>query len=315
MKKSIFASIALLFLFPACSGNVNPTSPPTNEEITPPKEEPKEDNRYIHLSFDDVTTCFSNLSTHTYPSLFDEPFFAKLQDLHEEDDAVFSLYTYNTTLAQTPDCYAEEFSANADWLKLGFHSNTQGYSLANESYENGKTYWNTFVRETTRVCGSTASIDRIPRLEYFSGSKPALLGMRDATCGALGFLSADDSRNAYYLGETTLSYLYDNDTYIDEENNLRFLATDIRGDWWFNFSTNNQYKKPTKTTVKEELEYRFTLPEYEIPMQSVIIFTHEWLVYNGTALNEKFNVVSDACIFAKEQEIPFAFPQEKVANQ
>ena len=38
---------------------------------------------YIHLSFDDVSYPFGNLSTEKYTNLFEEPFFGKLKKLNK----------------------------------------------------------------------------------------------------------------------------------------------------------------------------------------------------------------------------------------
>ena len=155
--------------------------------------------------------------------MFDEPFFKKIKSLHDEYGAKFSLYTYNSVLKDVPNIYAEEFNLNSEWLKIGFHSESNGQSLVNATYEDGITYWNKFVSNVYRICGTYDSIDRIPRLEYFAGSYQCLLGMKDARYGALGFLSADDSRLSYYFDDIMMEYLYENDYYIDT-NNLIFFS-------------------------------------------------------------------------------------------
>ena len=281
-------------------------------EDIPEQSNPKSNANYMHLSFDDVSVCFQNLTTEEYSSLFDEPFFAELKRLHEEYGARFSLYTYNSVLCNLSDRYADEFSSNCEWLKIGFHSSSSGFNLSDATYEQGLSYWNDFVENIKRACGSTDCIDRIPRLEYFAGSHQALLGMRDAEHGALGFLSADDNRLSYYFNDDVMTYMYDNDRTKDEESNLVFLSTDIRGDWFFNFTTSNTYRKPLKSTVLEELTYRNNNPSFEASFDSLIIFTHEWLVYNGTTLNSKLSVITDACRFAKENDIPFDYSQNRI---
>ena len=55
------------------------------------------DEYSIHISFDDVASCISNLSKNSYASLFDEPFFGWLKNLHDTYGAKFSLYIYNLT--------------------------------------------------------------------------------------------------------------------------------------------------------------------------------------------------------------------------
>lgn len=274
-------------------------------------EEEGSENRYIHLSFDDVSLCFQNLSNAEYTSLFDEPFFARLKQLHDEYGARFSLYTYNSVLNAAPATYADEFASNSDWLKLGFHSSSSGASLAGATYDQGLAYWNAFVANVERICGTTDCLDRMPRLEYFSGSPEALLGMRDADFGALGFLAADDNRLSYYFDDSIMTYLYDNDHVKDETNNLLFLSTDLRADWFYSFTTNNIYKKPLKGTAADELEYRKNSTAFESGFKSLIVFSHEWLVYNGNTVNSKFNTVTETCEFAKRNGIAFDYAQNR----
>ena len=269
------------------------------------------DTQYMHLSFDDVTLCFGNLASGEYDSLFDEPFFGKLKELHDEYGARISLYTYNDVLASVPDTYKDEFANNSDWLKLGFHSNSSGLSLGNATYEQGLAYWNTFVGNVERICGTTDCLDRIPRLEYFAGSQEALFGMRDATLGALGFLSADDNRLSYYFDDNVMTHLFDNDHIKDQNSNLIFISTDLRSDWFYSFSTTNVYKNPLKSNIKDELIYRNNSVSFRNTSKTLIVFAHEWLVYNGSAVNSKFDTVTGACEFAKAYSIPFDYAQNR----
>ena len=294
------------------SSTQNQSSSQSSQTETPASE-PKSKAAYIHISFDDVQACFANLHGGVYESVWQEPFFGWLKSLHIAYGARFSLYTYTSVLRGVSDKYANEFRATADWLKFGFHADTSGHNLSGISYETGKSYWNDFVTEVIRVTGGTDTLDRVPRLEYFSGSNAGLLGMRDATYGALGFLSADDSRTSYYFDEQTTEYLYTNDTFKDEQNGLLFLSTDIRGDWFAdNFSTTNAYRKPLKTEVYDELAYRERTSAFDGAWKSVIFFMHEWQLYNGETLNSKKAWVEQACEYAKDYELPFIYPQERV---
>lgn len=264
----------------------------------------------MHLSFDDTILCFENLSKNNYSTIFEEPFFNKLLNLHNEYGAIFSLYTYNSTLNNVPNTFINDFSNNSSWLKIGFHSDSMGLNLSNANYEDGFNYWNNFVDNVIRICGTTNSLDRYPRLEFFSGSYNALIGMRDANNGALGFLSSDDSRLSYYFSNDIRDYLYNNDYYNDLENNLVFFSTDIRGDWFYNFSSSYNYKKPVKNNVYNELIYRNSNDNFKSSFEYLIVFTHEFLVYNGTTINNKINTISDACKFAKNFNVAFNFVQD-----
>ena len=112
-----------------------------------------------------------------------------------------------------------------------------------------------------------------------------------------------------YFNNDMMNHLYDNNYLIDEENNLTFISTDIRCDWFYNFSSNNNYKAPIKDNVYDELTYRYTNSELKSSFRNMIIFTHEWLVYNGQTINSKFDSIIDACRFAEEYNIKFNYAQ------
>ena len=135
--------------------------------------------------------------------------------------------------------------------------------------------------------------------------------MRDANCGALGFLSADDNRLSYYFDTSIMNYLYINDYLKDENANLLFVTTDIRADWFYNFSSNNLYRAPIKTNLYNELVYRNQTSAFDSSFKSLIVFTHEWLVYNGANTNIKFNSIVNACQFAKQYSISFDYAQNR----
>ena len=190
------------------------------------------DDYFIHISFDDVVSSITNLSANTYESLFDEPFFGWLQDLHTAYGAKFSLYIYNLSkLSAVPDTYKQEFFDARHWLKFGLHAKTPGHNYASDTYDNAQKDWNTLVTNTIRITGSHQSIDRIPRLHNFAGNLESVKGMRDAKCGALGFLGADDKRLSYHLTEEQNSILINKSRFDDTENGLVIYRTNYRGEF------------------------------------------------------------------------------------
>ncbi len=254
---------------------------------------------YIHLSLDDTQFCFEKLTRfqNKYDSIFEETFFAQLKKMHDDYGMKVSLYTYNTALENVPDKYAEEFKANASWLKIGLHSSEHAYKLADETYENGLAYWNTFVGHVQRICGTTEIIDRIPRLEFYSGSKDCVLGMKAADCGALGFLTKGYDSEAYYYDASVAEYLSKNDYARDEQNGFLFLSTDMQLE-----ETTDPYKELSKR--KEDSAYKNK-------SSSVIIYSHEYYIYDGAKILQEFDLFESCCKFAKDNDIEFAYPQEK----
>ena len=269
---------------------------------------------FMHISFDDVEKCFTNLKNNSYDSLYDEPFFNWLKSLHDTYGAKFSLYAYNNALTSVPNTYADEFLQAKDWLKIGLHADNSSSNYGSSTYEQGKTAWNTFVNNVVRITGSYLSVDRMPRLHTFAGSEEALKGMRDANYGAIGFLSADDARNSYYFDQDTTDYLYYNDHITDHKNGLIFVSTDLRADWFEGTSASNEYRAPTQTSVYDELVARYTNVEYANSVSSYIFFGHEWLIYDGTTLDSGKQYFEDACKFAQDYDIGFDFSQNKAFN-
>jgi hypothetical protein len=268
---------------------------------------------YLHLSFDDVSSCIQNLAKNNYESAFDEPFLALLYSLNQEYGARFSLYCFTSDLVKVPNSYADELFAAREWLKFGLHADNTSSSFKDYSYEGAKASWNEFVKQITRITGSYLSVDRMPRLHTFAGCEAALLGMRDANYGALGFISADDSRLSYYFTDENMEYLYTHNHITDFKNGLTFVATDIRIDWFYKgFTSANNYRAPTKSSLYDELYERFSNPDYANTSEAMIIFVHEWQIYNGTSLNEeRAGFVSEACEFARDFELRFSYPQNE----
>ncbi|MGL5714592.1 MAG: hypothetical protein ACRCX2_16345 [Paraclostridium sp.] len=268
----------------------------------------------IHLSFDDVEHCFKNLisNKNKYTSIFDEPFFAELKKLNEKYDAMFSLYVYSSSISD--DCngaYRADFIANSNWLKIGFHSNLSNTNYNNVSSSEAKSHYSSFISNVISLTGTSACIDRMPRLNYFAGSIDAVRAMRDSECGIVGLISSDDSRNSYYFNDEDSKRCYSSDYIVDQCEKLTILSTDMRLDWFnSNFTSSHTYEKPTHDNVYDELAYRFSNSKFASKLSTLVVFTHEWEFYNGTSIDmSKFSRVVDTCRFAFDNRIAFCFPQ------
>ena len=271
---------------------------------------------YIHLSFDDIEFCLKNLieNSDSFSSIFEEPFLKKLKELHDNYGACFSLYVWkcSSILANVTNKYSKEFIENSDWLKFGFHADRlQDYSNANK--EQIETDYNNFISKIIILTGGINSIDRIPRLNMFKGNKEVCESMRDCDCGIYGLLSADDTRETYYLSENQRSYLRNHSKLYDLNTGLVFYSSNMRLDWFNdNFSSSYDYNVPTKKTPYDELKYLYEKKEYGDLFQPLIVFTHEWEVYsNNYVLNEKIDRVEQVCKFASDYNFTFDFPMNK----
>lgn len=119
-----------------------------------------------HISVDDVTIALQQLSTHRYPSVFDEPFLKYISLLHRLFGLKITLYVYarhdDWSLADIPNTYRSELRNAADWLKFGFHavSEEQKRDVVLPNFE--EQYL--FVTQQIRRFAGDASIAHILRL-------------------------------------------------------------------------------------------------------------------------------------------------------
>ena len=256
----------------------------------------------VHISFDDVVACITNLSTNTYSSLFDEPFFGWLKEMHTEYGARFSLYIYDLAkLAAVPTTYRQEFSDARDWLKFGLHAKKSGYNYSAGTYADAQADWNSLVENIVRITGSHQSIDRIPRLHNFAGNLESVSGMRDGKSGALGFLGADDSRISYHLAEEQNKLLIENSEFTDTENGLIVFRTNYRGE-----------RLGAAEGMYEKMEAFMHNPAYASCFSPFVWFTHEPYVYKKSSLTEYARNVEDVCRFASDHGLLFVYPQERI---
>ena len=114
---------------------------------------------------DDAIWALRDVTRHAQRSLFDHPFFSVLRECHEKYGltAQINLF-YRTdffygmdefTLADVTDAYREEFRANADWLKFGFHSLQEfpDYPWINANYGDVKKLFEMIRSEVVRFAG------------------------------------------------------------------------------------------------------------------------------------------------------------------
>jgi hypothetical protein len=129
-------------------------------------------NPVVHLSIDDVGEAFKMLSKPLSNGgggdIFKLDFLARLKKWHDQYNAKFTLYLYALTgtflISEISSFYREEFRANADWLKLGFHQKCNSPFLEEEGYAAGFD----LVDETIRClhAGKTNTL----RLHYWKAS-------------------------------------------------------------------------------------------------------------------------------------------------
>ena len=176
----------------------------------------------IHFSIDDFFTAFAGLTDNReqYSSLFAQPAFAFFKRLHEAYQAVFSCFCFyedlksGMTLAHMTDCFMEEFQANADWLRFGFHglNSEANYgstrfltgSCRTDYLQAGEDYEKT-IRELERVTGGIRAIDRVPRIHFYAGTVEVCRAWAGSRAGIRGLLSAEDKELLVFTHEPFLA--------------------------------------------------------------------------------------------------------------
>ena len=225
-------------------------------DISPNME--NEANIVVHISYDDVYLVLNELieNQETYSSIFQCHEFAALKSLHEQYGAIFTLYVYEQvgdySISNVPVKYKDEFNANSDWLKFGYHGISPEYPIFNESIslEQFIISYNS-VRNAVYSFAGEDSYSNVIRLSYFSGTNNMISYLQDQGISTL--LCADDGRISYNLNENESKLLSLNGVYY--KNNMTYLKTDMR------------YENCKGIII------RLTSQSIETPL---VIFTHEW---------------------------------------
>lgn len=222
--------------------------------IVKSKNKPSSFSNIITFSFDDTCRCLQNLSSGTYNSLFSEPFFAMLKEMHDTYGFCFALFVfqeYNSrNLSQVPDKFKEDFIENSSWLKFNLHAKNNSENLSQYTSEQAKTLYDSVIDEIIRFTGSIDSITSVTRLHNFAGSKEACVALHNCECGVKGFLCSDVANitpiSSYYIKASDYgSNVGLNGKAYDAENNIYFFATQHRFD---------AYTKDTINTLFELYE-------------------------------------------------------------
>lgn len=213
--------------------------------------------RVAHISIDDVSKCFNNLCEDSmkYESIFEEPFFSYLKELHDDFNCTLTCYCFEKdcdyNISKMPSKYAREFTENSDWLKFGFHGiKPSSHKPNNVKYSEFTTAFSNFQKEVGRFA-SCHNIATMLRLDYFYATPGEVLFLRNN--GVRTLLSADDDRRNYYLPyQKNRQLINENSIHYD---GLKYLRTNIRIE-----NTDFPYLNILRNRERDTL----------------VIFTHEW---------------------------------------
>lgn len=257
-----------------------------------------ETEKWIHFSLDDSIGVLQDITDNQYDSIFENEELGQLKRLHDSYGLVVSLYFFyeknGFDLSMATDKYSAEFSENADWLKVGFHSYDEHTDYAAESGQKALNDYNAVLKELLRVTGGYECIDHIPRVHLYAGNEDVIrswLGSAESGDEVLqrprGYLSADDDRDVYLFDSDQSNYISQQDYYYDIWNDLYFVPTDIR--------LENVDDLELALTERADDEY-------------LIIFTHEW------ALDaDIYAKIEECCKFAQERGFSWNYAENTLA--
>ena len=196
--------------------------------------------RTYRVGVDDVILCLKNIWEHQeeYASIFDDPFFAMYQELHQAYGTHVHMHIYYETvdksfrLSSFPDKYKPEFAANADWLRLSFHARADlpDSPYKNASYEQVMEQGRMVEREILRFAGKEV-MDRVTSQHWADSALPGTRAFRDLGFSVLDayFLINDegDPEVSYYLSAEQTRHAGQRDFWVDTKENIIFVKDDI----------------------------------------------------------------------------------------
>jgi len=252
--------------------------------------------RFIHYSIDDVIVGFQELTLNNPKTIFDIKLFNFLKHLHDQCGVKVSCYcffkndTFNISLCTR--MYKSEFEANSSWLRFGFHGYTGKEDYNQQPLETSIKQYEETITNLIDIVG-LKSIDTIPRIHTFSGSKEFLnfLGC-NSILSIKGLLAADDERVSYSLSKQEDKKLKLENCLLEE--NFLLMRTFQRFDGI----------KPNK--IIRLFRHK----------GGVVLFTHEWLLNNPIGMKNKFKgIVVKKLMFVvanyyKKKGYQSAFPMD-----
>ena len=176
----------------------------------------------VHLSLDDFSAAFADLSADGTKSVFEQPRFRWLKSLHDATDAKFTLYTYawagKWKIGDVPTGVWEELAAGG-WIKVGFHASSP--ESQNEDSAELREAFADFEKAVPPELRATTL-----RLHYYNAPREAIPFLR--AHGVRKLLSAHDDRISYSLpGEANDSLLAAQRLLRDS---LEYERTDFRSE-------------------------------------------------------------------------------------
>ena len=244
-------------------------------------------NRTAHFSVDDTIWMLENLGHFSYRSAFEQPTLFFFQRLHEQYGLKVSFYCFGSFqglhLSEMTDTYRWELEKNNDWLRFGFHADSDISQYNCIESDRAICEYAFVCKELMRIAGEQ-SLDTICRIHNYSGSKDVLYAVCKET-SLEGVLCAIGKKKGYYLSSWQNAWVNWIGQYVDYQTGVRFLNTDIQIE---------------KTSLSEYANFQSCTGRH------IEAFTHEW------ALNEEtMHKIESFCAALKHQGYSWEFPNRR----
>ena len=284
----------------------------------------QQNRKLMHFSIDDVNSILKDLTDNAanYDTLFDQPFFGVLKNMHDTYGAVFSLYcwyiTYTDSSKTTPifsiaNCtadFASDFTAASSWLRLGIHSVDNYTQMSELTAAQAETAYKDMVDQLIRITGSAGCVDSCVRLSSFEGTLAVCEALRDCPCGINGFLTSDygealdvnDFANTtgYYLTSGQRAFVGYKGRLFDPNTQLFFFPSNLRLD------------NMLSGAVPAYLD-RFNGKDRYNRSHLMIMYAHEPTWYNSGNINTDYTARFVACCtWAMNNGYFFGFPMDRI---
>ena len=187
------------------------------------------------FSTDDNCRFLAEIAKNRYDSIFDAPYMALWRDMHEEygTRVQHNLFFEHDgfDLTQMPDSYRDEWRANADWMRLTFHS---GASQPRNPYidatgEQIVQDYDLVTREIQRFAGPEL-LSPFTTIHWGEVTLEGCRALRErGVVGLVGYFIFRDGRPAvsYYLGAEMAQYMNAHDYWYDTCEDLYFVKHDM----------------------------------------------------------------------------------------
>ena len=195
--------------------------------------------RGYRISVDDNIRFLQNIASHPeYTSLFDDPYLRMYREIHEQygTKVHFNLFYQSEdgsfNLSMMPDRFRDEWAANADWLRLSFHSKAEfpEWPYLNASPEEVCADYELVRREILRFAGSEV-YGPVTTIHFAEVTKEGVRALREHGLRVLlGDFSFDKNGERwldYYCTPEQFDTVRRDCFYRDPETDMIFCCCDI----------------------------------------------------------------------------------------